>query len=60
MVDVYRLHSKQHLMKHLRDGNNYIQKNKYAFQDKEHMADPSLRCDRHDRHVQLPFERNIP
>ena len=60
MIDVYGIHSKKHIMQHLRDGKRYIQKNQFAYQDKDHMADPATRCERHDRHIQLPFERNIP
>ena len=44
----------------MRDGSRYIQKNAFAYEDREHMVDPALRCERHDRHVLLPHERDVP
>ena len=31
MIDVYGIHSKKHLMKHLRDGHRYIQKIQHVY-----------------------------
>ena len=51
MIDVHGIHSKKQLGHYLRDGNRYIQKNAFAYEDREHMIDPATRCERHDRHV---------
>ena len=60
MIDNHRIHSKKELMYFLRDGNKYIKKVDHVYQEHDHMIDPRKRCDRHDRHLLYPFERDIP
>ena len=60
LIDVHGIHSKKQLLHFLRDGNRYIQKNAFPYEDKEHMIDPAHRCERHDRPFLLPHERDIP
>ena len=60
MIDVFGIHSKKHIMKYLRDGNDYFKQNEEFWHDYEHMTNPDERCVRHDRHLQYPHERNVP